>query len=68
MLRPRVAKKSAKWYRGVVEATGCFMTRWDRDEAQRSRLRHAAEDTKSGDKGGPGGGGSRADTIIDRRM
>ena len=58
MLWPRVAKKSGKRYRGVVEAADCFMARWHRDEAQRSRLRHAAEDAESGDKGWGGGGGA----------
>ena len=52
----RVAKKSSRrWYRGVIETADCFMARWHRDEAQGSRLRHAAEDAKSGDKGGGGG-------------
>ena len=40
------------------------MARWYRDEAQRSWLRHAAEDANSGDKG-RGGGGSRTDTAAD---
>ena len=31
------------------------MARWHGDEAKRSRLRHAAEDTKDGDKGRGGG-------------
>ena len=35
------------------------MTRWHRDEAERSWLRHAAEDAKSDDKGrGEGEGGA----------
>ena len=51
MLWPRAAKKSGKWCKGVVEAADCFMARWHRDETQRSRLRYAAEDAKSGDKG-----------------
>ena len=55
VLRPRATKKSRKWYRGVVEAAECFMARWQMNEAQRSRLRHAAEDAKSGDKGWRGG-------------
>ena len=55
MLWPRAAKKSGKWYRGVVEAADCFMARWDRDGAQKSRLRHAAQDAKNGDKGRGGG-------------
>ena len=38
------------------------MARWHRDEAESSRLRHAAEDAKSDDKG-KGGGGSRTDTA-----
>ena len=45
------AQKRGQWYRGVVEAADCFMTRWHRDEAERSWLRHAAEDAKSDDKG-----------------
>ena len=40
-----------KWYRGVVEAAECFMTRWHRDEAESSWLRHTTEDAKSDDKG-----------------
>ena len=37
------------------------------DKAPRSRLHHAAEDAKSGDKGrgGGGAGGSRTDTAVD---
>ena len=58
------AKKGGKWYRGVVEAADCFMTRWHRDEAESSWLRHATEDAKSDDKG-RGGGGSRPDTFVD---
>ena len=38
------------------------MARWHRDEAWRSRQRHAAEDAKNGDKER---GGSRTDTAID---
>ena len=38
------------------------MARWHRDEAESSRLRYAAEDAKSDDKG-KGGGGSRTDTA-----
>ena len=34
----------------------CFMARWNKNEAQRSRLRHAAEDVKNGDKGRGEGG------------
>ena len=62
------ANKGGKWYRGVVEAAECFMTRWHRDEADSSWLRHAPEDAKSGDKGKPRGwvgGGSRTDTAGD---
>ena len=50
VLWPRAAKKSGKWYRGVVEAADGFMTRWQRLEAEKSWIRHAAEDAKSGDK------------------
>ena len=62
--QPTAAMKGGKWYRGVVEAAECFMTRWHRDEAESSLLRHAAEDTKSDDKG-RGGGGSRTDIAVD---
>ena len=41
------------------------MVRWHGDEAQRSRLHHAAEDAKSGDqaKGRGAGRGSHTDTA-----
>ena len=29
------AKKGGKWYRGVVEAAKCLMTRWHMDEAEK---------------------------------
>ena len=38
LLWPTAAKKGGKWYRGVVEAAECFMTRWHRDEAESSWL------------------------------
>ena len=41
------------------------MTRWHRDEAESSWLRHAAEDAKSDDKGRGRGWGSRTDTAVD---
>ena len=47
VLWPTVAKNCGKWYRGVVEAAECFMTRWHRDEAESSWLRHTTEDAKS---------------------
>ena len=67
VLWPTAAKKGGKWYRGVIEAAECFMTRWHRDEAGSSWLRHAAEDAKSDDKGRGGGkrSGSRIDTAVD---
>ena len=43
-------------HRGVVEAAECFMTRWHRDEAESSWLRHAADDANSDDKGRRRGG------------
>ena len=60
------AEKSGKWYRVVVEAAEYFMARWNRDEAESSWLRHAAEDAKSNvkEKAG-GGGGGRTDTAVD---
>ena len=33
---PRAAKKSGKWYRGVVDAADRFMTRWQKGEAEKS--------------------------------
>ena len=51
VLWPRAAKKSGKWYRGVVDAADCFIVRWHRGGAERSWLRHGAQDAKSGDKG-----------------
>ena len=64
---PTAAKKGGKWYRGVVEAAECFMTRWHRDEAESSWLRHATEDAKSDDKGRRErkGRSSRTDTAVD---
>ena len=62
VLWPTAAKKGGKWYRGVVEAAECFMTRWHRDEAESSWLRHPTEDAKSDDKGT--GGGGRAAVLI----
>ena len=67
VLWPTAAKKGWKWYRGVVETAECFMTRWHRDEAVSSWLRHATENAKSDDKGRRGrqGRGSRTDTAVD---
>ena len=53
-----------KWYRGVVEAAECFMTRWHRDEAERSWLHHTTEDAKSDDRKGRGGKGGAAVLIL----
>ena len=53
---PTAAEKGGKWYRGVVEAAKYFLTRWHRDEAKRSLLRHAQVDAKSDDKGEGGEG------------
>ena len=44
--------------RGVVEAADCFMARQHRGEAERSWIRHVAQDAKNGGKGGGGGGGA----------
>ena len=67
VLWPTAAKKGGKWYRGVVEAAECFMTRWHRDEAESSWLHHTTEHAKSDDKGRGGGKvrGSRIDTAVD---
>ena len=65
VLWPRAAKNSGKWYLGIFEVTDCFVARWHRDKAQRSRLRHAAEDTKNGGKGRAGGErSSRTDKTV----
>ena len=56
MLCPTVGKSGGKWYRGVIEAAEHFMVRWRETEVERSWLRHAAENVKSGDKGKGGGG------------
>ena len=50
VLCPTTAKKGGRWYPGVVEAAECFITRWHKDEAKSSWLRHAADDAKSDDK------------------
>ena len=60
VLWPTAAKKGGKWYRGVVVAAECLMARWHRDEAESSRLRHAADDAKSDDKEKGGGQGGEA--------
>ena len=57
-------KKAGKWYRGVLEAPECFMTKWHEIEATLSRNRHASA------TGGPqgnrkGGGHSRRETAVD---
>ena len=67
MLWPTAAKKGGKWYRGVVEAAECFMTRWYRDEAESNRRRCTTEDAKSDDKGRRWGKGrgSRTDTAVE---
>ena len=60
-------RRVGSWYRGVVEAAECFMTRWHRDEAESSWPRHATEDAKSDDKerGWGKGRSSRTDTAVD---
>ena len=67
MLWPTAAKKGGKWYRGVVEAAECFMTKSHGYETHSSWLHHTKEDAKSDDKGrGEGKGrGSRSDTAVD---
>ena len=67
VLWPTAGKTGGKWYREVVESAECFMTRWQKDEAESSWLRHATEDAKSDDKGRGKGEprGSRTDTAID---
>ena len=65
VLWPRVAKRSGKWHTGVFQAADCFMARWHRDEALRSRLCQGAEDIRNGDRGGRGGGrGRRTHTAV----
>ena len=55
VLWPRAAEKSGKWCLGVVEAADRLMKRWHKGEAEKSWLRHAAEDAKTGDKRKPEG-------------
>ena len=64
MLWPRATKKSGKWYLGFVDAANRFVARWHRGEAEKSWLRHAAEDAKSGDKGKPRRRGGGAAVLI----
>ena len=42
VLWPRAAKKSGKWYRGVVDAADRFMTRCHKGGVEKSELRYAA--------------------------
>ena len=63
MLWPRATKKSGKWYLGFVDAANRFVARWHRGEAEKSWLRHAAEDAKSDDK--ENGGGETGDAAVD---
>ena len=56
-LRFTAAKKTGKWYRGVLEATERFMVRWHEDEAQLSRQRRAS--AVGGAKGNRGRLGTR---------
>ena len=67
VLWPTAAEKGRKWYRGVVEAAECFVARWHGDKAEKSWLRHVAEDAKSDgkEKGRTGGGGNRTDTAVE---
>ena len=55
VLWPTAAKKGGKWYREVVQSLECFMTRWQKDEAESSWLQHETEDAKSDDQGRAGG-------------
>ena len=64
MLWPTAAKKGGKWYRGVVVAAEWVVTRWHRDEAETSWLRHATEYAKSDDKGRGRGDGRGSRTVL----
>ena len=64
MLRPTAAKKREKWYRGVVEAAECFMTKSHGYETHSSWLHHTKEDAKSDDKGRGEGKGGAAVLIL----
>ena len=64
VLWPTAAKKGGKWYRGVVEAAECFMTRWHRDKVESSWLRHTTEDAKSDGNGRGAGKGGAAVLIL----
>ena len=67
VLWPTAAKKGGKWYRRVVEAVECFITRWHRDEVEGSWLRHATQDAKRDDKRREGvkSRSSSTDTDVD---
>ena len=68
VLWPRAAKKSGNWHRGIVDAADRFMTRWHRDEVEKSWQRLTAKDTKSSNQRkleGRGGGSSRTATAVD---
>ena len=68
VLWPTAAKKGRKWYRGVVEAAESFVSRWHRDEAESSWLRHTTEDGPRSDDKGRGrrkGRGCCIDTAVD---
>ena len=47
----KTAKKSGNWYRGVVDAAGCFMMKRRRTEADKSWPIHATVDAKNSNKG-----------------
>ena len=64
MLWPTAAKKGGKWYRGVVEAAECFMTKSHGYETHSSWLHHTKEDAKSDDKGRGEGKGGAAVLIL----
>ena len=61
---------NGNWHRGVVDAADRFTTRWHRGGAEKSWLRHAAEDAKRRNKGEPGepDGGGQPNLYRCRRM
>ena len=66
VLWPRAAKKSGKWYRGVVDAADRFMKRGrGGEELATPRSRGTPRAATRGKRGDAGGEGSRTDTAVD---
>ena len=60
-----VAAKAGKWYRGVLEATECFMTKWHDIVAALGRNRHASTTYEWSSRELERGGNSLRETAVD---